>query len=513
MLVRQPQGPKEKPLMTHLVDIRISSGDNLSPTPLLVLGCFEGEPPPEVGLPEPVRQAVERAAGRSGFRGKSRQQSDATPVAGDGGEPLAEVVSVQGLGKRAELEKRTLRCWVERVLDSAHVAGVDRLTLVLPDCDAARGEAAAERILRAVALGAYRFDRYKDQTGDDAPSLASVELVPPPEDGPHYERTVRSALGTAYGVAFARDLANTPGNIADPAWMEDQARDLAERHGIEIRVLQKDELQERGMGGILAVGAASACPPRLVRLDYGTEGPVVALVGKGVTFDTGGISIKPAANMEAMKYDKGGACAVLGIFAAVAQLGLPVRLRGYVPLAENMPGGAAYRPGDILDMYDGTTVEVINTDAEGRLILADALAWAAEEEPETLLEFSTLTGACVVALGTHGAGLFTPDDDLARDLLAAAEASGDRLWRLPLWSEFREEMQGNHGDLRNAGSRWGGAATAAAFLSHFVRDLDRWAHMDIAGPAQDVGERSLTKGATGYGVASTVAWLRHLIST
>jgi leucyl aminopeptidase len=265
------------------------------------------------------------------------------------------------------------------------------------------------------------------------------------------------------------------------------------------------------MGGILAVGGGSARPPRLVRLEGGEGRRVVALVGKGVTFDTGGISIKPAAAMDEMKYDKCGACAVLGVVHGAAALDLPVRLRAYLPLAENMPDGGAYRPGDIVRCYGGKTVEILNTDAEGRMLLADALAWAAHERPQALIEYSTLTGASVVALGLGAAALYTPDDGLAGELLAAAAASGERLWRMPLWPEFREEMKGTHADLKNSGGRWGGANTAAAFLSEFVSPLERWAHLDIAGPAYAAsdGKRSVgMPGATGYGVATTLRWLR-----
>jgi leucyl aminopeptidase len=208
-----------------------------------------------------------------------------------------------------------------------------------------------------------------------------------------------------------------------------------------------------------------------------------------------------------MKWDKMGACAVLGILEAVHRLDLPVRLRAYLPLAENMPDGAAYRPGDIIRMGNGKTVEITNTDAEGRMVLADALAWAASETPDALVEYSTLTGACVVALGQTGAGLFSPSDVLAAGLLAAAGDAGERLWRLPLWPEFLEEMRGTHSDLRNSAGRWGSASSAAAFLSQFVGELVDWAHLDIAGPAY-VGGDSKQRGATGYAIALTVNWLR-----
>jgi leucyl aminopeptidase len=245
-----------------------------------------------------------------------------------------------------------------------------------------------------------------------------------------------------------------------------------------------------------------------VRIEPGRGGRTVALVGKGVTFDTGGISIKPADRMEEMKWDKSGACAVLGVLEAAARLDLGVRLRAYLPLAENMPDGTAYRPGDIVRCANGKSVEIVNTDAEGRMILADALSWAALEKPDALIEFSTLTGACVVALGPTGAGLFTPDDELAAGLLDSAAGAGERLWRLPLWGEFLDEMKGTHSDLKNSGGRWGGASTAAAFLSQFVAPLTRWAHLDIAGPAY-VGSESgrARRGATGFGVALTIDWL------
>jgi leucyl aminopeptidase len=312
----------------------------------------------------------------------------------------------------------------------------------------------------------------------------------------------------AAATGLARDLANTPPNEANPAWIERRARELARRHGMKLRVFAAPELRRLGMGGILGVGAGSATPPRLLRLEWGQGRPIVALVGKGVTFDTGGISIKPAAAMDEMKYDKCGATTVLGLMSAAAQGKLPLRLRAYLPLAENMPDGAAYRPGDILSMHNGKTVEITNTDAEGRLLLADAIAFAAAEKPDALLEYSTLTGACVVALGLTGAGLFTPDDELAGELLGAAAEAGERLWRLPLWPEFGEEMKGTHADLRNSAGRWGGASSAAAFLANFTGKVQRWAHLDIAGPAYIGAEGKGPKGATGFGIATTLRWLR-----
>jgi leucyl aminopeptidase len=298
--------------------------------------------------------------------------------------------------------------------------------------------------------------------------------------------------------------------VATPEWIAERATRMAEELGLEIEVLVTEDLERLGMGGILAVGGGSKNPPRLVRLGWrGAESPRVALVGKGVTFDTGGISIKPAKDMDEMKWDKSGACTVLGLMQAIARLKLPLFVDAYLPLAENMPGGGSYRPGDIVRAHNGKTIEVLNTDAEGRIILADALSWAAESRPDWIVEYSTLTGSCVVALGTTGAGLYTPSDELAACLLRAADEAGERLWRMPLWPEFKEAVKGSHADLRNVAGRWGGANTAAAFLSHFVGDLQGWAHLDIAGPAYIGGEEG-DRGATGYGVALTIQWLKSL---
>ncbi|MFY9823314.1 MAG: leucyl aminopeptidase, partial [Thermoanaerobaculia bacterium] len=329
------------------------------------------------------------------------------------------------------------------------------------------------------------------------------------------EAAFRDALAVAgpvaAAVAFARDLANSPANEATPTWMEERCRELAADRGLAVTVLDAKELAARGMGGLLAVGAGSAHPPRLVRLQWGDRGPRIALVGKGITFDTGGISIKPAADMDEMKYDKCGACAVLATARAVADLALPVRLTVYAPFAENMLSHEAYRPSDIVRCHNGKTVEITNTDAEGRMILADALGWAAEETPDALVELSTLTGACVVALGHVAAGLFTTDDGLAGELTAAGNQEGERLWRLPLFPEYLEEMKGTHADLRNSAGRWGGASLAAAFLSQFVGGVERWAHLDIAGVANvKAYPGGSAAGATGFGVAALVSWLRRL---
>lgn len=470
---------------------------------LLTAGCFEGEAPAVDGLEEGSRRALERLAARGGWKGMDEQllQTEAGP---DG-----PVVSLYGLGARKDFSFQKLSRWLCRAVEDARQNGARRLTVLLPS-HPETSDPAAGRVLRALALSVYRYDRYQTDT-DKAGRVEWLGVVPPGGEEAAFHDALPWVLKVAEAVAFARDLANSPANEASPTWMEERARELAGSRGLDLTVLGAGELRTRGMGGLLAVGQGSAHEPRMVRLQWGDRGPRIALVGKGVTFDTGGISIKAAADMDEMKYDKCGACAVLGIARAVVDLDLPVRLSVYAPLAENMLGDKAYRPSDIVRCYNGRTVEITNTDAEGRMILADAMAWAAEERPDSLVELSTLTGACVVALGQHAAGLYTPDPGLAGELSAAAEEGGERLWRLPLFPEYLEEMKGTHADLRNSAGRWGGASLAAAFLSQFVGDVKRWAHLDIAGVANVKAEHGVAgAGATGFGVASTVGWLRQL---
>ena len=486
--------------MTEVVPVDVVSRGNLD-ADVLITGTFEGEALDLEGLGEGVRGALERLAGRGGWKGKE-EQSGQTEL--DGG----PVVLLSGLGKPGDFTPVKLAKWIARTADWARVNGLGRLQYVLPRHPETTGWAAAERSLRWMALSGYRFERRSEKK--NGPGLTGVVAAPPTGDEDAWREALPFSRAAAGASAFSRSLANTPPNEATTLWMAERAREMAEERGIEVAILDEEEMARRGMGGILAVGSGSSHPPRLVRLSWGSEGPLIALVGKGVIFDTGGISIKPSEKMEDMKYDKAGACTVLGIVRAVADLGLKVRLRAYCPFAENMPSGTAYRPGDILRMYNRKTVEITNTDAEGRLILADALSWAAEESPDALVEFSTLTGGIVVALGQLAAGLFTPDDSLAVELQSASSDAGERLWRMPLYPEFLEDMKGLHADLKNSAGRYGSACTAAAFLSQFTGGLKSWAHIDIAGvgylSADAVGKRA---GATGFGIASVLGWLRR----
>ena len=314
-------------------------------------------------------------------------------------------------------------------------------------------------------------------------------------------------------VRMTRDLVSAPGNLATPAYLAEKALEIGGRYGMGCTILDRDELERLGMGALLAVGQGSQHPPRLVVMEYrggGDRSRPVVLVGKGITFDTGGISLKPGANMELMKHDMAGGAAVLGTMQAAAGLKLPVNLVGLVPLAENMPDGRAYKPGDVVTTMSGLTVEINNTDAEGRLILCDALHYAQRYKPALLLDLATLTGACIVALGHNATGALGNDPKLIKALARAGEATGERIWELPLWDEYGELMKSDIADLKNAGGPSAGTISAGWFLKQFV-GTTRWVHLDIAGTAwEEKGRHYLPKGATGVGVRLLVEYLRGI---
>ncbi len=298
------------------------------------------------------------------------------------------------------------------------------------------------------------------------------------------------------GVALTKDLGNLPGNICTPTYLAEQATEFAKEYGATAKVLEAADMEELGMGSLLSVSRGSRQPPKLIVLEHngGREGEApIALVGKGITFDSGGISIKPAAQMDEMKYDMCGAASVLGTLRAAAELQLPVNIVGLIPAAENMPGGDANKPGDVVTSMSGQTVEVLNTDAEGRLVLCDALTYAERFKPTSVIDIATLTGACVIALGSHASGLMGNSEPLARELLTAGKESYDRAWQLPLWSEYQKQLDTNFADMANIGGREAGTITAACFLSRFARKF-KWTHLDIAGTAWKGGK---AKGATG----------------
>lgn len=396
----------------------------------------------------------------------------------------------------------------------AREMGAKSLALACEDAgplDPAQAQAVGEGLV----LGHYRHSAYRRES--KAPLSRAEVLVAAAAAGPLATALERGVV-RGQAVCLARDLANTPAQDLVPAELAARAAEVAKAVGAKATVLDAPAMERVGMGCVLAVGRGSAHPPRFVVLEKepsappakrgGKKVPTVVVIGKGVTFDTGGYSLKPREGMSRMKYDMSGAAAVIGLFAASATLELPFRLVGLIPSAENMVSERALKPGDVIRALDGTTIEVTNTDAEGRLLLADALGYAKRFTPETVVDLATLTGAISVALGRAAAGLFTRDDALAAALAAAGEATGERLWRMPLWDEYLAEMKGDTADLVNSSEkREGGACTAAAFLEHFARGL-RWAHLDIASTAWTYGDRpDSPKGANAFGVRLLVSWL------
>jgi leucyl aminopeptidase len=373
-----------------------------------------------------------------------------------------------------------------------------------------------------LVLGAYRFDKYK--TGNDAPTplehatllAADARQVTALRRGAAFGRTIAEASN------FTRDLSNEPGGACTPEHLASEARKMARSHGLRVTVFGEKELTREKMGGILAVGRGSAHPPRLIALEYGSapkkaakgkgsarKPPTLVFVGKGITFDSGGISIKPAANMDEMKHDMSGGAAVLGAMRAISDLSLPVHAVGIVAAAQNMPDGNAYVPGDVIRSARGKTIEVLNTDAEGRIVLSDALHYATSFEPDAIIDLATLTGACLVALGDVACAVLGNDEKLADKVRAAGEVTHERAWPLPLWDEHKTAIKGTVGDIVNTGGRNGGVSTAAAFLSHFVGETP-WAHLDIAGVAWTTKETPYyAKGATGFGVRLLVELARN----
>ncbi len=469
-----------------------------------------GEPVLLGDVPEAVRTVLTGAVLRSlGVTGRP----DAVvrvPVAGAG----APVVALTGVGKGTEPDHETLR----RAAGAAarELAGTSLAAFALPVAD----EAALAAVAEGVLLGAYAFGRYRVRSAEGRPApLEQAVVVAPPAVSGAADDVVRRAGVLADAVAVVRDLVNTPPSDLYPASFAEAAGSAAAQLPVEVTVLDEQQLADGGYGGLLGVGKGSARPPRLVRLDYAPDGARghVALVGKGITFDSGGLSIKPAAGMEEMKSDMAGAAAVLAAVVAAARLGLPVRVSGWLALAENMPSGTAQRPSDVLTVRGGRTVEVLNTDAEGRLVLADAIVAACETGPDLVVDVATLTGAQVVALGRRVSAVMANDDALRERLVRAAGEAGELLWPMPLPPELRSSLDSPVADLANIGERFGGMLVAGIFLSEFVGtradgDGDAgeqkvpWAHVDIAGPSFN------SKGAHGYTpVGGTGVMVRTLV--
>jgi len=457
---------------------------------------------PAAGARASVRGALRQAVRSARFRGEDKEVA------------TAGAWTLVGLG-RSPASPGRLRAALRRALKDVRKAR--RTALVL---DSGLTADAVRALLPQVAGSDYRFERYKTRSkakpgkaADREPSEPVVDVVTPPDvDARALAGAADRARAVAQASAWARDLGNTPGNDLGPREFAREAGALSKRRGLRFQALDRPAIEREKMGGLLGVNAGSARPPVFLIGEYAPKGArgTAVLVGKGITFDSGGISLKPAASMGEMKYDMMGAATVFACLAAARDLRLPVRVVALAPVTENMPGGNATRRGDILRMRNGKTVEVDNTDAEGRLILGDALSYAENFRPDVLIDYATLTGAVLIALGSECAGLMSSDERLARELTEAGEATGERVWRLPLWSEYRDNLKSEWADMRNTGGRSAGTINAGVFLNEFVPPGVAWAHVDIAGVAHFEREQGgWPAGATGFGVALTIEFLER----
>jgi leucyl aminopeptidase len=462
----------------------------------LVVGAFVGDDGPHIaesaGIEESLAEHVREALHESGFKGKVGDVSILPTL----GASSSRSIAVVGLGPRDSAGptevRRAAAIAVRSLSERSEVASVLHKGIAGGDAASAEG----------FLLGTYSFDGYKS---DPRPSkIQRVLLIDADDDAVERGTTFADATATA------RDLVNEPPSTLTPTVLAARAREVADLGGLECTVFDKAELTEREFGGILGVARGSEEEPRLIRLRYAPEGATgrIALIGKGVTFDSGGLSLKDNKNMEQMKTDMAGGAAVIGAMSALHKLNVAAEVIGIVPCVENMPSGSAIKPGDVIRHYGGRTTEVLNTDAEGRLILADALALACEDQPDAIVDLATLTGSIIVALGNKAVGLFSNNDELSRQLREAAASAGERVWPMPLYDDYKSELESEVADSKNIGSRWGGAIFGALFLQPFVANDIPWAHLDIAGPARsDRNYDDVSRGGTGVATRTLIHWL------
>ncbi len=420
---------------------------------------------------------------------------------------------ITGLGKHKKMNNDTIRFASGKIAQKARDLHLNEFTVICPPSSILKPEEAVSQIIEGCKLSLYKFEDFKSKKENKIPNLTII--VP---KHPKISKIIQTAEAISDGVNYAKSLANLPPNQCPPSKLAEIAKKLAEKNKMKCKIIQKSELKKKGFGGITAVGQGSKNEPKLIILEYkqgkSNEKPIV-IVGKAVTFDTGGISLKPGEKMDEMKFDKCGGCNVFGIMKAISELKLPMNVIGIIPSVENMPGGESYRPGDIIRLYSGKTAEILNTDAEGRLILADAISYGEKHySPKTIIDFATLTGACIVALGNNVAGVVSNDDSLAGKIAESSERTGEQVWRLPLNDDYMDMIKSEVADMKNMGiGRAAGTITAAAFLKNAVEKTP-WLHFDIAGVAWKQ-QATKTKpynsqGATGFGVRIVLDYLQRL---
>ena len=447
--------------------------------------------------------------GSGDFAGKPSQIS----VIYTRGSLPAKRIALVGLGKHQEFNLDKLRGAYASVIRHLRGMGVKQAATELNlNLLAGKKDQVVQAAVEGALLGLYQYTPYKTVGREDLKEMDELNIIASAEDFALVESNVNKARIIADAVCFARDLISAPSNEMTPSILAQKACEVARRKKVSCRILDKSKLKKMGMNALLAVASGSHEEPKMIVLEYAggkkKDAPII-LVGKGLTFDSGGISIKPADKMDEMKTDMSGGAAVIGAVMAAADLQIPLNITGIIPATENLPGGSAYKPGDIIKSYSGKTIEVLNTDAEGRLILADALAYASEFKPEAVIDLATLTGACIIALGDDVIGMLGTDDNLKKEINSAAQNSGELVWELPLWEQYHELVKSDIADYKNSGGRPAGTISAAAFLSKFVGEHP-WVHLDIAGPAWTTKDKPyIPKGAAGVGVRLLVEFLRH----
>ncbi len=471
------------------------------PCEIGVLYLFEESP---LGpMAETLDEAVDKTISTLIEKGEFKPGLNSTYLLHTYGKVPPERLLLVGLGKEKDFSVDKLRQATATAAKEARSLGFKGLTLPIYPVISNDVVKTSQAITEGTLLGLYRFSRFKHPEPEEKKELESVALLV--EETRQLEGAkegIRRGEIISEATCFVRDLVNLPANEATPAMLAKTAKNMARELGLKVKVWEGEALEKLGMGGIVGVGKGSVNSPRFVVLEYGVKGraDTVALVGKGVTFDSGGISLKPWKEMDKMKGDMAGAASVLGALRALAKLKVPLHVIGLIPLAENMPGGAAIRPGDIITCLGGKTIEIITTDAEGRLIVADALAYATRYKPRAIIDLATLTGACVVALGEITTGLMGNNEELKKRIKEAGEATHERVWELPLWDDYDELIKSDIADMKNAGPGVAGAITGACFLKKFVGDYP-WVHLDIAGTAwADKNGPYWREGATGVGV-------------
>ena len=425
----------------------------------------------------------------------------------------AKRIALVGLGKQKEFNLEKLRSALASVMRHLRSMNVkEAATSINLNLIPGKKEQVVEAAVEGALLGLYQYTPYKTVGREDLKEMGELNIIADMKDYPLIESAVKKARIISDAVYFARDLVSAPSNEMTPSIMAQKARDISRRKNVSCKVLDKDKMKEMGMNALLAVASGSNEEPKFIILEYTggrKKAAPIALVGKGLTFDSGGISIKPSDKMDEMKMDMSGGAAVMGALMAAADLQIPLNVVALIPSAENLPSGSAFKPGDILKSYSGKTIEVLSTDAEGRLLLADALTYASEFKPEAIIDVATLTGACVVALGNDVSGMLGTNDKLKKEIEKAASDTGELVWELPLWENYHELIKSDIADYKNAGDRSAGTITAAAFLSKFVGDYP-WVHLDIAGPAWTAKDKPyIPKGASGFAVRLLVEFLRN----